>query len=70
MFLKQTSTGKFALNLSQTLNDQMIVPYNCPYAFILRPKREFMPLLRMPEIEDLAEQQRAYARLYLSRARS
>jgi len=47
--------GKFVLNLGQMLNDQMIVPYNCPYAFIFRPRREFMPLMRMSEIEELAE---------------
>lgn len=53
--------GKFVLNLGQMLNDQMIVPYNCPFAFIFRPKREFMPLMRMPEIEELADAQRESA---------
>lgn len=47
--------GKFVLNLGQMANDLMIVPYNCPYAFIFRPKREFVPLMPMPEIEELAE---------------
>lgn len=37
------------------VNDLMIVPCGCPYAFIFRPKKEFVPLMPMPKIEELAE---------------
>ena len=50
--------GKFVLNLGTTGNDQMIVPYGCPYGFIFRPKREFMPLLGMPDPEDLLDKKK------------
>lgn len=49
------SPAKFALNLGNAANDQIVVPYGCRYAFAFRPAHELLSRFQvMPEVEDVA----------------